>query len=217
MYLEYHIAGHVAAVRPVTFLPARLCAICSYWDRKPETGTDIGYKSAGSKRPEDGLFTVRPDTAPIASGKPLPPFDPACTRTATAFALQAAIIVSAPPAPAGERARRTTQPARGPAPCAPRQALRRPTPHSRGISRLIFRDITRPPGLTTIMRGGPSTGAPAIHPSRDRGRMNSNATLCKITEPFTIGDDRYDLSELRRIHEGMDARDVDLRIASQNR
>ena len=30
--------------------------------------------------------------------------------------------------------------------------------------------------------------------------MNSNATLCKITEPFTIGDDRYDLSELRRIH-----------------
>ena len=30
--------------------------------------------------------------------------------------------------------------------------------------------------------------------------MNNLATLCKITEPFIIGDDRYDLSELRRIH-----------------
>ena len=30
--------------------------------------------------------------------------------------------------------------------------------------------------------------------------MTNNATLCKITEPFIIGDDRYDLSELRRIH-----------------
>ena len=30
--------------------------------------------------------------------------------------------------------------------------------------------------------------------------MNNLATLCKITEPFTIGDDKYDLSDLRRIH-----------------
>ena len=30
--------------------------------------------------------------------------------------------------------------------------------------------------------------------------MSNHATLCKITEPFVIGDDQYDLSDLDRIH-----------------
>ena len=119
-----------------------------------ETGNRNGHRiqERSIQEARNGLFTVRPDTAPIASGKPFPPFDMACTRTASAF-------------PSGhDNRQRATRPGRRASapnhsasarPCALRSAPGVKTTHSAfpGYIPTDFRDITRPPGPRPSARG----------------------------------------------------------------
>ena len=129
----------------------------------PRRGRSRGQ--AGHDAPRPLMYNMIPDTAPIEAASRFPLLTMACTRTAIAF-YASGRDNRQPATRPGRRARRTTQPARGDALCAPRQASRRRPPHSRDISRLTFATSRARPAHD-YLRGGPPTGAPAIYPSRD--------------------------------------------------